>query len=192
MDDAQAEDEKVRKKIGWLNKNGFEGGIHYQKIIEAAKGLEYSEVMFLLKQLEAKPRGTIKDPTGWVCTALKKAGGGGGGMPPAYGFGGMGGGAPPAFGGGGGFPPPLDADTDQKLRRRIGWLNKDGGFENAINYQKVAEAAAGVDPSQIMEILKELEEKKDQVKDPTAYTSAALRKRRGGAGGMPPPKRARM
>merc|ERR1719357_191335 len=106
MDDAQAEDEKVRKKIGWLNKNGFEGGIHYQKIIKAAKGLEYSEVMFLLKQLEAKPRGTIKDPTGWVCTALKKAGGGGGG-----------GGAPPAFGGGGGFPPPLDADTDQKLRR---------------------------------------------------------------------------
>merc|ERR1719356_720494 len=26
MDDAQAEDEKVRKKIGWLNKNGFEDG----------------------------------------------------------------------------------------------------------------------------------------------------------------------
>jgi len=191
--DAQSEDQKLRKKIGWLNNaGGFDGAIHYQKIVDAARGLEYAEVFKVLQRLEEKPRGTINDPTGWVCAGLRKSAGGGGGSPAAgFSMGGSFSHQGPPFGGGGGFNA-LDPESDAKLRRRIGWLNKAGGFENALNYQKVAEAAAGVQIGEVMEILKDVEAKKDQVQDPTAYATSAIRKRRAGGGGGGPNKRMRM
>mmetsp|Transcript_137322 Transcript_137322/g.342402 ORF Transcript_137322/g.342402 Transcript_137322/m.342402 type:complete len:553 (-) Transcript_137322:40-1698(-) len=188
-EDAAVEDEKLRKKVGWLNKaGGFDGAINYSKIIEAARGLEYSEVMHYLKQLEERPRGTINDPTAWVCSALRKAGGNpaygrvydgnaaGGCLPPpppsGYNFGGG-----ESYGSGYASPVSMDVDADQKLRKRIRWLNNEGGFDNLINYQKVADASVGVDVHSVMEVLKDLEENKEKVKDPTAYAAAALRKR---------------
>ena len=32
---------------------------------------------------------------------------------------------------------------DRKLRRRIGWLNGEGGFDGVLNYDKISEAADG-------------------------------------------------
>jgi len=71
-----------------------------------------------------------------------------------------------------------------KLRKRIGWLNSEGGFDGELRYDKIAEAAAhsGADLREAFRILKELEENKAEVKDPTAYVSAALRKARGRRG----------
>jgi len=58
---------------------------------------------------------------------------------------------------------------DQKLRKRIGWLNSNGGFANAIQYDKVAEAAVGLDEFTVLKILKTIEDKGvPNVKDPTA------------------------
>merc|ERR1712187_882200 len=115
--------------------------------------------------LEAK-KGEVKDPTAWVSAALRKAGGGSGssiGMSPVSMFGGgMG-----MYGGG------MDVDTDEKLRKRIGWLNQNGGFENSLNYKKVSEASSGVGTSKVLDVLKSLEEKKGEVKDPTAWVTAA-------------------
>merc|ERR1712217_410608 len=73
-----------------------------------------------------------------------------------------------------------EASTERKLRSRIMWLNREGGFDNAISYQKVKEAAAGLSSPQIMPILKQLEEKKEEVKDATAYACNALRNQGGG------------
>ena len=36
-----------------------------------------------------------------------------------------------------------DARDDATLRRRIGWLNRNG-FDNALSYDEIAEAGAGV------------------------------------------------
>merc|ERR1719265_908061 len=46
-----------------------------------------------------------------------------------------------------------------RLRKRVGWLNMRGGFENAIGYDKVAETMSivGTDEGTIMKILQELE-----------------------------------
>jgi len=152
----QAEDQKLRKRIGWLNKQGgFENAINYDKILEAAQGLEYSTVMAVLENVEEK-KGEVKDPTAWVCAGLRKK-------------------DRQAL-------THYEEPSDQKLRKRIGWLNNEGGFANGLNYNKVAEASAGVSQPDVMRILKELEDKKDQVKDPTAYVTAAMRKLGGGAG----------
>jgi len=184
--EAEAEDKKLRKRIGWMNKDGgFNGALIYDKILEAAGGLEFSEVFGKLKDLETK-KDTIKDPTGWVVVGLRRAAerqSGGGGPPmqmmsPAP-FGMPFGGAPPAFGGFGGS---MDRDTESKLHKRIKWLNGTGGFNDSLSFDKVKEAASGVDGKAMMQVLKDLEEKKDTVKDPTAYVSSALRKLGGGGG----------
>jgi len=181
--EAEAEDKKLRKRIGWLNKNGGLNGspLMYDKILEAAGGLEFSEVFERLKQLETQ-KDTIKDPTAWVCTGLRRAGGqqsmAGPPMqmmsPSPYGM---------PFAGHGSFGASMDRDTESKLHKRIKWLNDKGGFSDALTFDKVKEAAQGVDPTSIMKVLKDLEEKKDTVKDPTAYVSSALRKLGGGKGG---------
>jgi hypothetical protein len=181
--DVQSEDQKLRKRIGWLNgQGGFNGAINYDRILQSAGGLEFSEVFRMLKDLEERKDTGIKDPTGWVCVGLKKAAaklGGGGGMP--AGFGGPPGWAGPAggpWGGAFGGPAAMEDATamKSKLHKRMTWLNGNGGFQDAINIDKVLEAAHGVSSSSALKILKDLEEKKDQVKDPTAYVSAALRK----------------
>mmetsp|Transcript_19928 Transcript_19928/g.43320 ORF Transcript_19928/g.43320 Transcript_19928/m.43320 type:complete len:397 (+) Transcript_19928:161-1351(+) len=189
---AEAEDKEVRRKIGWLNKDGgFAGSVNYSKIIEAAKGLEYRKVMQFLKNLEGKA-GEVKDPTAWVCNALRKAGGGagnwgsGGSMPPPSPYAsfsdpfyfGLSQQPPAAPAGPPPGPPPVDAD--EKLRKRVVWLNTQGGFDGALDHDKVASAAWGLEVTSVMKVLKDAEEKKDQLKDALAYVTSALRKMGGG------------
>eukprot|EP00928_Gymnodinium_smaydae_P079327 TRINITY_DN63291_c0_g1_i1.p1 TRINITY_DN63291_c0_g1~~TRINITY_DN63291_c0_g1_i1.p1 ORF type:complete len:560 (+),score=149.14 TRINITY_DN63291_c0_g1_i1:82-1761(+) len=191
-DVAPAFDEKaVRKKIGWLNnKGGFDNALIYDKIIEAvhAANVDSGTVLRVLGQVEEKV-GEVKDPNAWVTSALRKSGGRGpaaAAPPPAAFY------APPAapmpqyhhapLGWGG--PPPMpaagamDVDMDARIRKKIGWLNNNG-FDNAINYKKVVEASEGVDGHLVLEVLKQLEEAKGEVRDPTAYATSAIRKRRG-------------
>eukprot|EP00929_Paragymnodinium_shiwhaense_P008596 TRINITY_DN112551_c0_g1_i1.p1 TRINITY_DN112551_c0_g1~~TRINITY_DN112551_c0_g1_i1.p1 ORF type:complete len:340 (+),score=107.96 TRINITY_DN112551_c0_g1_i1:94-1113(+) len=197
-DSPEAADEKLRKRIGWLNKNGFEGKILYDKIIDAAFGVEYAAVMEVLQQLEAK-KGSVNDPTGWCCVALKKKGGRGGNtmaapapmamapamnidlnamnafaaqlaaMQPMMAAASAGGGG---RGGGGGSVE----EADSKLRKRINWLNGKGGFNNNLQYDKIFEAAKGVEYAAVMDMLKQVEAKRDEVRDACSWVCAALRK----------------
>jgi len=155
-------DQNLRKRIGWLNGEGggFEGAIIYDKVVAAAGGLAYSDVMKVLQNVEDK-KGDVKDPTAWICSGLRKAGGGGAPQAVAWA------GPPPGFGGGWGAPPGAgawgapawgpsagqqDPAFDSKVRKRVEWLNTQGGFEGAIVGQKVQEAAAGVDLTRVFSI----------------------------------------
>jgi len=180
--DAQFEDTKLRKRIGWLNtQGGFDGAINYTKILSAAGGVEFSEIFEKLKFLEGK-KGEVTDPTAWICTGLRKAAAKAntGGAHPPMAWPGLT--ATIAF--------TLDAQAeDAKLRKRIGWLNTQGGFDNAINYTKILSARGGVEFSEILEKLKFLEGKKGEVTDPTAWICAGLRKAAASVntgGGSPP------
>lgn len=205
------DDQKLRKRIGWLNKNCvFADVLKYDDVKAAAVGVDGHQVMVVLKDLEEK-KDTIKSPTAWVVKALKKRGAEAGvqhypspgpwmgGAPPQadnyqsygmdyqvanYGGGGAMGGGP--MGGGamsggamGGFPMAIDGDTDQMIRKKVGWLNKNG-FENSVNYKKVSEAAVGVDSGSVKRIFDDLESNREKIKDPTAYVAKALRNAAGG------------
>jgi len=190
--DAQLEDTKLRKRIGWLNgQGGFGGAINYTKILEASGGLQFSEVFQILKNLEEKKDG-VTDPTAWVCAGLRKAGGRGNvGGPPMHQMDQqMGGWVDPNVqwtGGGNSFgTAPMDTETTSKIHKRIKWLNDPARFNNSIIFEKVAEAARGLDLASALRVLKGLEEKIDQVKDPTAWAASALRKAGGGSSTAPP------
>mmetsp|Transcript_48747 Transcript_48747/g.140186 ORF Transcript_48747/g.140186 Transcript_48747/m.140186 type:complete len:500 (+) Transcript_48747:133-1632(+) len=143
------DDVKLRKRVAWLNNaGGFENQIIYSKVAAGAQGLSDTKVMEILKYVEDN-YDKIWDPMRWILSSLEKA--------------------KLASEG-------LDADFDQKLRRRIRWLNNEGGFENKIVYSKIAEASVGLGERLVMEVLGNLEERWEYVEEPTSWVCAALRK----------------
>lgn len=159
-------DRSLRKRIAWLNnEGGFENKILYTKVAEIAFGND--QVFAILKTLEEK-KDVVKDPTAYVTTALRKSSPmqAPAMMPHGYAVG------PNAF--------APDISADRKLSKRIREMNTVGGFDNQINYSKVMEAAQGLSSAKVNQILGSVEEKRDQVKDPTAFVAAACRRVGGG------------
>lgn len=187
-------DQQLRKRIRWLNnEGGFENKIMYAKIAEAAVGLDSRKVMEVLKYLEERWE-WVEDPTAWVCAALRKAATEAGGGGPARGAGGSGAWAPPgkgkgkgeggsAAGGGKGGGQGNYDDFYDKLWRRIGWLNTRGGFDNSIQYSKIAEHSEGVDNARVMDLLSYVEENWQKIADPTAWLCQSLQTARRDGGG---------
>mmetsp|Transcript_25620 Transcript_25620/g.41085 ORF Transcript_25620/g.41085 Transcript_25620/m.41085 type:complete len:372 (-) Transcript_25620:20-1135(-) len=171
-------DRKLSKRIREMNTiGGFENQINYSKVMEAAQGLQSGQVHHVLDSLQQKKEG-VQDPTAFVTAACRREGGG-----YAASEYGVAGGTWIQIPNGMHVQPSMlgpqtmfDAQADRKLRKHIAWLNNEGGFANGINYQKVLEVAQYLDIHTTMKALKYLEEKKDEVKDPTAWVTSRLRK----------------
>jgi len=73
-----------------------------------------------------------------------------------------------------------ETDTMAKLHKHLTYLNGRGGFNNQINSDEVKKAAQGVDWQTMIPVLNDVENKKDQIKDPTAFITAGLKKNGGG------------
>lgn len=144
------DEQRLKKRVGWLNnQGGFENTLIYTKIAEAGEGLPDGKIMEVLKHLEDS-QDNIWEPMRWVVSSLNKAHSA--------------------------SESSLDAEFDQALRRRIRWLNNEGGFENKIMYSNIAEAASGIEQRKAMEVLRNLEDRWEYVSDPTAWVCSALRK----------------
>merc|ERR1719221_31416 len=110
--------------------------------------------MEILKHLE-EHASQVRDPDGYVLTAAARRQGGGGG-----------GGYPSSFRG-----AYAASEDDERLRRRIGWLNNNAGLLAPLRYDQAAPSLLGVGIPKAMEILKALEEQAAEVQDPTVFVS---------------------
>merc|ERR1712084_159675 len=102
--------------------------------------------------LESKQE-EVKNPTAWIKTAAKKAIERGGGIQ-TMAF------APVKGGGKGG-------DADAKIRKTVGWWNKNGNLQDQIRYNEVAPLLMQLGASEACKILKGLEGKEADIKNPT-------------------------
>lgn len=166
-------DEKVRKRIGWLNSNvELAAPITYDKVAPCLLGLDVHAAMAVLKDLEENAA-SVRDPDAWVISAARRAAGTAPGL-----------GAPAAVfaaaGGGGLFDPA----AEEKLWRRIGWLNKNAALQAKLDYDRLAPGLLAIGSHDAMEILKHLEENAATIRDPSAYALAAALRRQDGGSGM--------
>mmetsp|Transcript_35104 Transcript_35104/g.109184 ORF Transcript_35104/g.109184 Transcript_35104/m.109184 type:complete len:510 (+) Transcript_35104:97-1626(+) len=176
-------DQRLRKRVAWMNgEGGFQEALHYNQIAEAAAGVEAATVMKVLSHLMDK-RDEVKDPTSWVCAALCKERSGKGTKGSHKGGGGWGADGPGGWGGGYWCG---DANPDRELRKRVAWMNNEGGFENTIFFDEVAEASCGLEAAIVMRILTHLQDSKMEIENPTSWVCAALCKERARRG-LPPP-----
>lgn len=169
-------DRKIRKTIGWYNKQGnLQEQLMYKDVAPLLLQLDSKAAGSILNSLEGK-EGQVKNPTAWIAAAARKQGAGtagpaGAGWVPS-GLGGKG-------GGGGDF---------KKISKTIGWYNRHGGLQQEIEFKKVAPLLNQLDSRQAGGILKSLEEKASEVRDPTAWLATAAKKAGasgGGGGGVP-------
>lgn len=148
-------DEKIRKRVGWLNRNvQFAADLKYDRVGPALQPLGAAVAMEILKSLEENAA-SIRDPTAYVVSAAQKRLGG---------------------------PVPVPGlmssamklnEDDTRLRKRIGWLNRNVTFAQELRYDQASQALLGLNTVKQMEILKVLEENAASIPDPTAYVVAA-------------------
>lgn len=64
----------------------------------------------------------------------------------------------------------------KKVKQTVGWYNRNGNLASPIIYKQAKMALEAIDPGQALEVLKGLEDKAGQIRDPTAWvTKAAAR-----------------
>lgn len=197
-------DKKLRGRIMWMNKEGgAKESLHYLMIKEAAIGLTDAQIKAVFTELQDRIH-EIKEPNAFVCAALKKykewASGALQIEEPSTSA------KDTTTTGAEEWMSPqewmnmmfaevarqttaqkqleeakaAEAQKDWKLRVRLMWLNNEGGFANKINYRKVFAASSGLSTETIMEILKSLQDHKDEIPDPTEYIVALMHASGGG------------
>mmetsp|Transcript_50362 Transcript_50362/g.155703 ORF Transcript_50362/g.155703 Transcript_50362/m.155703 type:complete len:390 (+) Transcript_50362:112-1281(+) len=170
-------DDGIRQRVAWLNgEGGFKDALQYEQIAEAAWGVDVNFVMKVLNHVLDK-KGEVKDPTSWVCAALAKEANSKGVKGWQKGSGGGG-----KEGGCGHWKAGTTQDVNREVRRRVAWLNNEGGFQNSIGYQEVADAAAGSEIHTVVKVFQNLQEKRHEIANPTAWVCAALCKEQWGGG----------
>lgn len=192
-------DKKVRNTIAWYNRNGeLPEPIKYDEVRELLGYLSAADSCRLLGALDGKGA-QIQKPTAYLCKAarnkLERDGPSAGASGPAAwavpawtgGRSGKGGGGYMGKGWGRGKGAPVMAfgaavptaapALDTKVRRTIGWYNKNGGLQGEIYYDEVAPMLALVGTSEALKILDGLDPAKGrntQIKNPTAWIKKAV------------------
>jgi len=156
-------DIKVKKTIAWYNKHGgLSEEIRYDEVRGLFACMQPKDACHLLKSLDGKGN-TIRVPTAYLCKAAQKKldqeGGGAGHWVQA--------------------PGQLWAgygEVSDKVRRTIGWYNRNGNLQQEIRYNEVAPALSQIGEQAALQILKGLDGKGHLIRNPTAWITSAAHK----------------
>lgn len=173
--------EKLRKRVGWLNHNGnLAAQLRWDEVGHLLLSLDVQRALDILKHLE-EHAATVHDPNGYVSAAVRKVlqqqPQGALSQPNEGSMQSHAGSSHPQ----GGF----DVEADQKVRRKIGWLNTHVQFNAPLMYDKVSPELRRLGGQRAMAILKELEEYASEP-DPTAWVLEQARNAVGSLGGGEP------
>lgn len=174
--DWQAAQTKVHKRATWLNANVFSDRPIDDDAMAAVAGiyagLGHERAMELFKDIETKGA-EVRDPSGYLKAAAKRAGF----VPPqeamsaSNGKGSKGAGAIQNYGAVQNYG---SGPNFNKVHKRAKWLSENVFQGKPIDDEAIA-AMASLDVGRAMEMFKEMEEKGDQIKNPSGYLKAAVK-----------------
>lgn len=167
------ENEKILKRAKWLSDKVCPHNPISNDAIAALMGLGISKAMELMTAIQD---GEVKNPNGWIIAAAKREGL----VPPdkeaeaAPSPRGSKGSTKGSGKGGG--------KDSSKLHRRVTWLNGNVCQDAPINEDALA-ALGRLELSAALELLKNVEEKSGEIRNPTGYIVGAVNRLAGGGGG---------
>lgn len=172
---------KVSKTVGWMNREGrLAQPVRFSEVSQLLDAIGEEEAGRLLFELGGHAA-EVKDPTSWLKSAAQRRLDGYSRPVGSYGAGGSGKGwgkgqwpmQPPQYdwGKGGGWGSP--SYCSEWVSKKVGWLNKSGKLTQPIMFKTVSGPFSAIPESAAMGLLKELEEKAAEIKDPTAWLSSA-------------------
>jgi len=148
--EAGGEDTAIGQRIAWLNANAsLVAPIEFGEVMSGLNRIGDAQAMALLQEVEDKGP-SVKDPTGFIKFKLKAK------------LASM------------GFTLEETRDTETEILKRIEWLNDYGGLSQDIDYNTVAAPLEAIGIEQAMTVLKELEDKRQTVRDPTAFIRQSI------------------
>eukprot|EP00446_Apocalathium_sp_SHHI-4_P054275 CAMPEP_0177374656 /NCGR_PEP_ID=MMETSP0368-20130122/44274_1 /TAXON_ID=447022 ORGANISM="Scrippsiella hangoei-like, Strain SHHI-4" /NCGR_SAMPLE_ID=MMETSP0368 /ASSEMBLY_ACC=CAM_ASM_000363 /LENGTH=360 /DNA_ID=CAMNT_0018838267 /DNA_START=16 /DNA_END=1095 /DNA_ORIENTATION=- len=171
--------DKITTRADWLNEHVFTDRPIDDDAIAAMMGMGMKRALELFKEIE-EMGDQVKSPSGFLKSAARReglgpGGAGGGGAQKSKGKGKGGGGAVVGGGGGGAAKGGGGARNGGRIANKAAWLNENLFQDRPIDDDAVA-AMIGMGGARAMELFKEMEEKGDQVKNPSGYLKSAARK----------------
>jgi len=182
--------EKVHKRATWLSANVFTAKPIDEEAIAAMIGMGAHRAMELFKEVEEKAD-SIRNPSSWLKSAAAREGFAPPEAPPPPLSGGHGHGHFRGGGGGHGKGSHGGGQGGEKVRRRGSWLNSNVFGDNPIDDDAMS-AMEALDLGSAMDLFKDVESKAGEVKNPSGYLQAAVKRALNGQGVGPPPKRRRV
>jgi len=141
-----AGDSKIQRRATWLNANVFQDRHIDPEAIAAVTSLGAARAMELFKDVEEK-QGQVQNPSGYLKAAVKREMG------------------PMAM-------APMASVDPQKIQKRAKWLNANVFPDRPIDDEAVA-MLSSLGTGRAMELFKDIEEKKEQVRNPSNYLKSA-------------------
>eukprot|EP00927_Polykrikos_kofoidii_P059173 TRINITY_DN5423_c0_g1_i1.p1 TRINITY_DN5423_c0_g1~~TRINITY_DN5423_c0_g1_i1.p1 ORF type:complete len:1037 (-),score=241.77 TRINITY_DN5423_c0_g1_i1:190-3249(-) len=139
----------ISQRVGWLNEHGgLATQIDFSDVGDDLGRIKEKDAMQILQEVEDKAA-TVKDPTGYIRFKLKAK--------------------LAALG-----APVAEEDDDTKILKRIEWLNDYGGLQKDIDFNRVSAQLGVAGIEHAMTILKELEDKRADVTNPTSFILSSL------------------
>jgi len=135
--------EKIERRVRWLNRNGgLTQELDLEEVMPALDCIGLRHSMRVLRRLE-EAAGEATDPTDFVKDQVARSGW--------------------IWG------KPDAIDDDEKVAKRVAWLNLFGGLMQPIDYAQVADPLDGLKVAHAMVLLRELEVQAHKVEDPTEH-----------------------
>jgi len=142
------EAEKLERHIGWLNRSkDLAQPLNLHAVLPALDSIGYRQAMRVLRRFE-ETCASVADPDEFVKDLVARSGWI--------------------------WSRPDIVDDDEKVAKRVAWLNQFGMLERPIDYAQVADLLDGLTVPHAMVLLRELEVQSHKVADPTQYIKKAV------------------
>lgn len=141
--EAITEADKIERRIRWLNKNGgLSTPIEIDQVLPALDCIGFKQSMRVLHRVQENGS-TAEDPNDFIKDLIARSGWI--------------------------WTKPDVIDDDEKVAKRVAWMNLFGGLQQPIDYAEVADALDGLKVPHAMVLLRELEVQAHKVENPTEY-----------------------
>jgi hypothetical protein len=143
-----SDEEKLSRRIAWLNQNiDFDTPIQESEALPALDCVGLRLAMRTLRRLE-ESAAEVTDPNDFIKDEVARSGWI--------------------------WSKPDIIDDDEKVAKRVSWLNQFGALASPIDYADVADMLDGLKVPHAMVLLRELEMQSGDVEDPTAYVKQQI------------------
>jgi len=138
-----SEIDKIERHIGWLNRNKpLVKPIDPDEVMPALDCIGYRQAMRVMRRFEDECE-TLPEPDEYIKDLVARSGWI--------------------------WAKPDILDEDEKVAKRVAWLNQFGGLQRPIDYAQVADTLDGLKVQHAMVLLRELEVNAHQIQDPTGH-----------------------
>ncbi|CAE8711475.1 unnamed protein product [Polarella glacialis] len=138
-----SESDRIARRVDWLNRNaGLSAPVQIELVVPLLESIGFRQAMRVLRRLEESGAETA-DPNEFIRDLIGRSGWI--------------------------WAKPDVIDDDQKVAKRVAWLNEFGCLKRKIEWAEVADILDGLRVPHAMVLLRELEMQGNKVADPTAY-----------------------